>query len=105
MIELTTDEGVSLQSLPPLGSDLDRLFGVLLSGCRMPLLLSMLDDLHSVVRVQRVHHVPEIRPIHASTFGELVRHTDCKLRVLYHHGVQALHRKLIVHWNVDEFDL
>ena len=91
MTELTTDEGMSLQSLPPLGSDLDRLFGVLLSGCRMPLLLSMVNDLHGVVRVQRIHHIEKISPTHLSTFRQLVRHADCKFRVLNHHGVQVLH--------------
>ena len=71
----------------------------------MPLLLSMLDDLHGVVRVQRIHHVKEVSAIHLSTFRQLVRHADCKLRVLYHHGVQLLHRELIVHWNINVLDL
>ena len=105
MTELTTDEGMSLQSLPPLGTDLYGLFGVLLCGCRMSLLFCMVNDLHGVVRVQRIHHVEKISPTHLSTFRQLVRHADCKLRVLDHHGVEVLHREFIVHWNVNELDL
>ena len=66
---LTADEGLAHQGIEPLVGDLNGLLGVLLGLSSVPLLLRMLHNLLRVLRVQGVHDVEEVRPVHGAAFG------------------------------------
>ena len=68
------------------------------------MLVGVIHDLLQVVRVLGVEHIEEVLPWWSLPSWVLVREARHQVGVLLEHGIEGLHRELIVVWNLDESD-
>ena len=97
---LTRDEGVLIQSVPPLVSDYNS-FGLFLLACyRVALGDGMFDEQVHVLRLLRVEYVPEVDAVGNSSLGELVWKETPDVLVALHHFPDRADGQLVVEWDV-----
>ena len=104
-ITLTADKWYVPQLLPPLMRDLDRflLHGFVLGS--HSLVVGMLDDIPHVFGFQRIKNVEEVSAIGKTPIRAGIRQISHHFPVILVHGIQCLHRELVVKWYIDVLDV
>ena len=77
-------EGLRLQQAPPAFADIDDLLRLLFGFCRMSLLLCMLDDGLSILRINCVQDIEEVGAVDSPASRHVVREEACELGVICH---------------------
>ena len=104
-VTLTRYEGHGVQLLPPLLRNDYILSRLCLSGDRVTLLVGVLYQPSDVLLVERIEHVPEVKPVWQSALRQLVGEVGQEVGLVFGEWIHVLDGELVVDRHVDELDL
>ena len=94
-----------VELLKPVFADLDDGVGILTLIRQTPVVVGGRDELLSVLRIERVHHVVEVSPIRPTAFGQLFREVLHEVRVVLELWVEGVDTELVELGHVDHLDV
>ena len=97
---LTWNERCCIQLLPPGFADFNHLLSLFLCVCFGSLFVCMVNQLSDVLRVQRVHHVPEIVSVGEPSFRKLVWKVPHEVWITFHLGPNVFDSKFVINGHV-----